>query len=128
MSKPTVAILGASTDRAKYGNKSVRAHLRAGYDVYPVNPKATEIERLRAYSTLADVPVQNLDRISMYLPPSVGLKVLPEIAAKGAREIWFNPGSESQELLQKAEELGLNVISGCSIVDVGMRPDNFSDE
>jgi uncharacterized protein len=125
--KSTVAILGASADRSKFGNKAVRAHLRAGYDVYPVNPKATEIEGLRAYATLVNVPVEKLDRISVYLPPSVGLKLLPEIAAKGAREIWFNPGSESDELLQQADALGLNVIAACSIVGVGMRPDNFPD-
>ena len=72
MSKATVAILGASADRAKFGNKSVRAHLKAGYEVYPVNPSGGEIEGLPAYRTLADVPIENLDRISVYLRPQVG--------------------------------------------------------
>jgi uncharacterized protein len=127
MPKPSVAILGASADRAKFGNKSVRAHLRRGYDVYPVNPKADEIEGLPAYSSLEDVPVSRLDRISVYLPPAVGMQVLPAIAGKGAREVWFNPGSETPELLEQARELGLNVIAGCSIVDLGLSPSEFSD-
>jgi predicted CoA-binding protein len=128
MSNPTVAILGASTDRAKFGNKSVRAHLRAGYDVYPVNPKATSIEDCQAFPTLGEIPVDRLDRISVYLPPTVGMSVLPEIAAAQAAEVWFNPGSATGALLDEARELGINVISGCSIVDLGLSPREFPDE
>jgi predicted CoA-binding protein len=119
---PTVAILGASTDRSKFGNKSVRAHQAKGYTVYPINPKATEIEGLKAYPSLADIPAGKLDRVSVYLPPAVGMKVLPEIAARGCDELWLNPGTESDELVAEAEHLGLNVIQACSIVDVGVRP------
>lgn len=122
MSKPTVAILGASRDRGKYGNKSVRAHLARGYEVFPVNPGADEIEGLKAYASLADVPAGRLSRISVYLPPAVGLKVLDEIKARGADEVWFNPGSDSPEVIARAEALGLAVIQACSIVDVGMSP------
>lgn len=119
---PTVAILGASTDRSKFGNKSVRAHQKQGFTVYPVNPKAEVIEGLAAYKSLADVPAGKLDRISVYLPPQVGMAVLPEIAARGCGELWLNPGSDSDELVAAARERGLNVIQACSIVDVGVSP------
>lgn len=125
MSKPTVAILGASADRSKFGNKSVRAHLQAGYDVYPVNPKGGEIEGLAVYATLADVPAERLNRISVYLPPAVGLAVLEEIAATGCDEAWFNPGSESPEILERAHKLGIAVIADCSIVNLGLSPAEF---
>ena len=125
MSKPTVAILGASTDRSKFGNKSVRAHLQQGYDVYPVNPKGGEIEGLTVYRTLADVPVERLSRISVYLPPAVTLHALDDIAAKGCDELWINPGAESDEVLAKARELGLEPITACSIVDLGLSPQEF---
>ena len=121
MPKPTVAILGASADRAKFGNKSVRAHLQAGYDVYPVNPKGGEIEGLVAYRSLAEIPVE-LARISVYLPPGVGLSALAEIAAKGCDELWFNPGSDSPQILAETRRLGLNAIADCSIVDLGLSP------
>jgi len=117
---PTVAILGASRDRRKYGNKSVRAHRQQGYEVYPVNPHADEIEGLKAYPSLAAVPAVSLDRISIYLPPEVGITLLEEIQARRPKEVWLNPGSESPELLAKAEAIGLDVIQACSIVDVGM--------
>jgi predicted CoA-binding protein len=127
MAKPTVAILGASSDRAKFGNKSLRAHLHGGYEVYPVNPKADRIEGLASYASLAAVPANQLDRISVYLPPAVGLRVLPEIAAAQAREVWFNPGSATPELLQRARALGVNAIASCSIVDLGLSPSEFPD-
>ena len=54
----TVAIIGASADRAKFGNKSIRAHARAGYHVYPINPRETEIEGWHAFRSVRDLPVK----------------------------------------------------------------------
>jgi len=125
MPTPTVAILGASRDRRKYGNKSVRAHLQQGYEVFPVNPHAETIEGLKAWPDLASVPVQSLDRISVYLPPEVVLALLEEIQRRGAKEVWFNPGSDSPEVVARAEALGLDIIRACSIVNVGLSPGDF---
>lgn len=118
----TVAILGASADRNKYGNKAVRAYAQQGYTVYPVNPKEAEIEGLTAYRSVLDVPARP-DRVSVYLPSPVLLKVLPEIAQKGCDELWINPGAESDAVLAEAGRLGLNVIQACSILGVGMSPE-----
>lgn len=125
MTKPTVAILGASTDRTKYGNKSVRAHQAQGFEVFPVNPKGEPIEGLITYKSLEDIPVKQLDRISVYLPPALGMKMLDEIRAAHAKEVWFNPGSESMELIEQAEAKGIDPIIACSIVDVGRTPGEF---
>jgi len=122
MSQPTVAIIGASADRSKFGNKSVRAHLAQGYQVFPINPKGGEIEGLSTYASISDVPVAHLNRVSLYVPPAVGLRLVDAIAAKGCDELWLNPGSESDELATKARELGLEPIIACSIVDVGVSP------
>lgn len=119
---PSVVILGASADRNKYGNKAVRAYAQQGYTVYPVNPKEAKIEGLTAYRSVLDVPARP-DRVSVYLPPPVLLKVLPEIAQKGCDELWLNPGAESDAVLAEAGRLGLNVIQACSILGVGMSPE-----
>ena len=117
----TVAILGASADSTKFGNKAVRAFKQQGYQVFPVNPKATEIEGLPVFPNISAVPVRpNL--VSVYLPPPVVLTVLPEIAAKGCDKLWLNPGTESPEVLSEAQRLGLNVVQACSIVGVGLSP------
>jgi len=121
----TVAIIGASNDRSKFGNKAVRAHLQEGYTVYPVNPKEARIEGLAAFKSIADVPVRP-ERVSVYLPPPLVLRVLPEIAAKGCDELWLNPGTESDEVLAEAARLGLKVVQACSIVGIGVSPSRLS--
>ena len=126
MPSPTVAVIGASADRTKFGNKSVRAHLSQGYDVYPVNPRGGEIEGLRVYKSIDEVPVDSLDRVSIYLRPDVLIGILDSIAAKGCGELFLNPGSESAEVVARAEALGLNTIVACSIVDVGHSPSEFT--
>jgi predicted CoA-binding protein len=83
---------------------------------------------LPTYRSVKDIPVEKLDRVTVYLPPAIGLTILSEIAAVSPQEVWFNPGAESRELLAKAKELGLNVIAGCSIVDLGLSTREFPDE
>lgn len=116
MGKPTVAIVGASADHNKFSNKSIHAHLHAGYEVYPVNPKEETIESLKCYKSALEISVA-LDRISLYLPPAVGVKVLDDIAKKGCKELWVNPGAESPELTEKAGALKVNAIYACSYMD-----------
>lgn len=117
----TIAIIGASNDRSKYGNKAVRAFLQQGYTVYPVNPKESQVEGLPAFRSVGAVPVRP-QRISVYVPPPVLLQLLPDIAARGCDELWLNPGTESDEVLAEAERLNLNVVQACSIVGVGVSP------
>lgn len=124
----TVAVIGAGPERRKFGNKSVRAHLHAGYTVYPVHPTAATVEELTAYRSVKDVPVETLDRVTVYLPPAVGMTVLADIAAKSPGEVWFNPGADGPEVLAEAKRLGLNAIAACSIVDLGLSPRMFPDE
>lgn len=128
MSTPSlrVAVVGASRDRSKFGNKAVRAYRKLGLHVWPVNPKELEIESVPAVSTLEAIGEQ-VDVVSLYVPPPVGVKLLPSIAALHPREVWANPGTESVEFLEKAAELGLRVIRGCSIVALGLNPGLFPD-
>jgi predicted CoA-binding protein len=123
---PTIAILGASSDRAKFGNKCVRAYALRGYHVYPINPKDATIEGWSAFKSILDLPVDAVDRVSIYLPPEVSVKVLDEVAKKQATEVWLNPGSDAPEVLEKARQLGLNAIQGCSIVAIGVSPEELN--
>ena len=120
----TIAIIGASNNRQKFGNKAVRAFISQGYRVYPVNPHETEVEGLPAFASIGKVPVRP-QKVSLYVPPEVVLQLLDDIAAKGCDELWLNPGTESEEVLNKAEQLGLNVIQACSILGVGVSPSQF---
>lgn len=126
--KPTVAVIGASSDRRKYGNKAVRAHLAAGFEVFPIHPSETVVEGLAVYRSLADVPADRLDRVTVYLPPPKVLAILGTLTAKPIGSFILNPGTESPEVLAEAERLGLKPITGCSILAAGVTPDQFPDE
>lgn len=117
----TVAVIGASNHREKWGNKAVRAFLQQGYTVYPVNPNEPEIEGLKAFATIKDIPVR-LNKITVYIPPQRLVKILPDIAARGCDELFLNPGAESEEVLAECERLGLSAIQACSIIAVGVSP------
>ena|SRR5438128_2698347 len=119
----TIAIVGASNDRRKYGNRAVRAYLRQGWATYPVNPGEVTIEGQRAYKSVGDIPLSQLDRVSLYVPPAVGLQIIEDVVRRPPRELWLNPGAESPILINRAQSLGLNVIIGCSIVDIGESPE-----
>ena len=119
---PSIVVIGASADRAKFGNICVRAYARFGYHVYPINPKETEIEGWPAFKSILDITADSFDRASLYLPAALGVKVLDEVAKKTVGQVWLNPGADDPEVRARARELGLNAIAGCSIVDLGISP------
>ena len=117
----TVAVIGASNDRSKFGNKAVRAFQQTGHKVYPVHPAQSEVEGLPCFKTIREVP-EKPNLVSVYVGPDRLLQILPDIAARGCDELWLNPGTESSEVLSKAKELGLKAVQLCSIIKVGMSP------
>jgi uncharacterized protein len=119
-----VAVIGASNDRRKYGNKAVRAFRAHGYIVYPINPHETSIEGLVAYARVTDVP-EAVEMATMYVPPEVGVTVVDDLARKGVTKVWFNPGSGSAALVARAKALGLAPVEECSIVAIGDSPANY---
>ena len=114
----TVAVIGASSNRRKFGNKAVRAFQAHGDTVFPVNPHERVIEGLEAYPSVLAVP-GTIDMATMYVPPEIGVRILDELAKKGIAEVWLNPGSESDALVARAQALGLNIIEACSITGLG---------
>jgi predicted CoA-binding protein len=118
-----VMVIGASNNRAKYGNKAVRAYVRQRHEVFPVNPHEKLVEGLPAYASVSEVPGP-IDRATLYIPPAAALPILGALAARGdVAEVFFNPGAETPELIAHARALGLNTEFGCSIIDIGERPD-----
>ena len=120
----TVAVVGASSNRFKYGNKAVRAFAQQGYRVIPINPHEVEVEGHRAYPSVLDVPEQ-VDMATVYVHAAEGLKVVEELARKKVAEVWLNPGADDDEVVARARELGLNVIQACSILGIGDMPGRY---
>jgi predicted CoA-binding protein len=120
MSK-TVAVVGASNDRRKFGNKAVRAFVAEGHRVIPINPHERTVEGLPAYASVKEVP-EPIDMATVYVQPDVALRLLGDFEEKGIPEIWVNPGADSDALLVEARRRRLNVIAACSILGIGQDP------
>ena len=114
------AVVGASSDRSKVGNRVLRAFLQAGREVYPVNPRTKDIEGLKCYPDLASLPTP-VHGVSVITPPQIAESIVEEAAAQGVKNIWFQPGAESEEAVSRARGYGMNVISGgpCILVVLG---------
>jgi predicted CoA-binding protein len=119
-----VAVVGASSNRHKFGNKALRAFRAQGYTVLAINPNESEVEGTKTYASVLDVP-HAIDMATVYVPPEVGQSLLAEFEKKQIPEIWVNPGAESDELLAEARQRRLNVIAACSIIGIGRSPYEF---
>lgn len=118
---PVVAIVGASSDRRKFGNKAVRSFRQQGYTVIPIHPSADEIEGDKAYASVLDYP-GTIDEVSVYVPAEIGMSVIEDIAQKGIPIVWLNPGADEPQVVTKARNLGLNPRVACSILGIGDTP------
>ena len=116
-----VAVIGASSDPRKFGNRAVRAFRRQGYKVIPINPHEAQVEGLKTYPSVLDVP-DPIDIATFYVPPEIGETVIREVASKKIPEVWLNPGSESEELIRVARSLKVEPIVACSILGIGENP------
>jgi predicted CoA-binding protein len=114
------AVVGASADRAKYGNRVLRAYLETGREVYAVNPHEWTIEGVACYPSLRDLPVR-VRGVSVITPPDVTETIVEDLPAAGAEAVWMQPGAESRRAVERAEELGVVVIAGGPCALVAMR-------
>ncbi len=121
MMPKVVAVIGASSNRRKFGNRALRAYREQGYTVVPINPNEREVEGLKTYASVLDVPGP-IDMATFYVPPDIGERVIEEVARKGIPEVWFNPGADSDELIARARGLQLQPIVACSIRAIGEDP------
>lgn len=118
----TFAVAGASGDRSKYGNKVLRCYQQHGLEVIPLNPREDRIEGLPCARDIEALP-ERVHGLSIITPPSVTETLVEEAARAGIRHVWMQPGAESPRAVERATELGLNVIANgpCLLVVLGYR-------
>ena len=114
------AVIGASTNRDKFGNKVLRCYMQHKKKVYPVNPHEKEIEGLACVQRIADLP-DKVKSISVVTPPSVTEQIVDEAIAKGIQNIWMQPGAESRAAVEKCKLHNVNVIAdgACILRELG---------
>jgi predicted CoA-binding protein len=119
---PSFGVVGASSNREKYGNRVLRRYREKGLLAYPVNPKEELIEGLLSYKSVKELPDETKS-ISVVTPPAVTERIAREAVEKGIRNIWMQPGAESPQAVAYLQEQGVNVIAdgSCILVVLGHR-------
>lgn len=111
------AVVGASRNKEKYGYKVFMHLLKDGFKVYPINPNAKEIDGVKCYPSLSSLP-EKPDVVILVVKPFVAEKVVEEAIKLGIKRLWFQPGSESKEAIERAKKAGLEVVfNECFVVD-----------
>jgi predicted CoA-binding protein len=115
-------VAGASTNRAKYGNKCLRCFLQNGRKAIPINPRAEMIEGQACVANVSDLPPE-VKSLSVITPPKITEQIVEQAIAQGIENIWMQPGAESPQAVARCEEAGINVIAdgSCLLVVLGYR-------
>ena len=114
-SAQNLAVLGVNADYDSFANKIVRKIRELNKTAFPVNPKYDELFGETLYKSLDDI-TSPVDVVVFVVNPKIGLYYLDAIVKKGIKTIWLQPGTISEELLDRAKVLGLNVVEACVLV------------
>lgn len=112
----TWAVVGANDNHAKFGYKIYKFMKDAGYQVFPVNPGLDNIEGDKCYAALKDLPVKP-EAVDVVVSPRIGVQLMHECAELGVRNVWLQPGADGKQVVQAAQEQGLNVVQACIMVE-----------
>jgi uncharacterized protein len=122
----SIIIVGASSKRTRFSNRAVRAFRDRGWTVYPIHPKEAEVEGLRCYSSVADLP-HRAEWMNLYVLPPAGMLAVAAAPEKGVRHVYVNPGAGSPDLVARIRALGMDPIEACSIIAIGADPHSFEE-
>ena len=112
------AVVGTTKDTSKPGYRVYKKLKSKGYNVYPVNPGLDEVRGEKCYHSILDIE-DPIDVVSLIINPKIGIEVLERINEKGIKNVWCQPGAESQEIIDKAKEYGMNlIVSECVLVEL----------
>ena len=122
LDSPAFGVVGASPHRHKYGNKVLRCYQQNGRRAIPVNPNEQEVEGAACVASVLDLP-DDVRSISVITPPPVTERVVEEAVRKGIRNVWMQPGAESERAVATCAAAGINVIAdgSCVLVVLGYR-------
>jgi len=110
LAAPAFAVVGASVNRDKYGNKVLRCYQQNERQVIPVHPSESQIEGIPCAASVTELP-DDVTSLSIITPPKITEKIVEQAASKGIKNIWMQPGAESPTAVQYCRDQGLNVIA-----------------
>ncbi len=112
------AVVGASDDKDSYGYKIVKRLSKNGYNVYPVNPKLSQIDGLTAYTNLKNIPYK-VDVVDIVVRPEIAIKAMKKVKEEGIKYVWLQPGTRSDEIRKYAKENDIELVENCIYESLG---------
>lgn len=111
LAQPAIAVVGVSRERHHFGNAACKTLREKGYRVYPIHRRAAEIDGMKCYSRLADLP-EPVGGVLIVVPPWEAIDVIRDAAAAGITRVWLQQGAQSLEALDVCKQLGVDVVGG----------------
>lgn len=109
------AVIGASEKETSYGNKITKKLMQHGYNTVPVARGYETVNGAKAYESILDYE-GDIDVADFVVNPSIGIKILDDVIAKGIKKIILQPGTASEALIEKAKANDIEVLEGCVLV------------
>ena len=110
-----VVVLGASAKPLRYSNQAVRLLQEKGYQITPVHPRLKSIEGIPVTASLHEVR-QPVDTLTLYVGPQRLEPLIDQVIALRPERVIFNPGTESRDLMQRLEQVGIHWLEACTLV------------
>lgn len=112
---PVIAIVGATDNPEKYGNRIYRDLKGKGFRVYPVNPTKDTVDGDAAYADLGDVP-ETPDIVNFVVPPPRTLRILQRAKELGLTNVWIQPGAEDEDVMHYLADNDFDYLANACIM------------
>jgi hypothetical protein len=114
------AVIGSFRNKEKFAYRILVDLMKKGYEVFPVNPRLSEVEGKVCYKTISDIPY-SVDVANIVTPPLVTESILKECLQKGIKKVWLQPGAESSAVIQFCHDNGIKVIHSMCIMTESLK-------
>ena len=109
------AVVGSFRNESKYAYRILKTLKEKGYEVYPVNPSLREVDGLRCYPNIKEIP-DSVDVVDIVTPPQITEKIVRECKEKGISKVWIQPGAESKTVIEFCKDNGIKVVFNLCIM------------
>lgn len=111
------AVVGATNNKESYGYKVFNKLRENNYTVYPVTPKFDEIDGVKTYKSIKDIP-DNIEVVNFIVSPKIGISIIEDVIDLEIKNIWMQPGTRDPKIIEKATENDINVMLSCVLVEL----------
>lgn len=110
-----IAVAGVSANTKKFGYAVFNELRQKGFEICPINPKMDEIENVKCYQSVLDIP-DEYDKLFIVTPKTETDLILGQAAEKGIKHVWIQQMSGTDNSRNIAEEKGINLIDKSCIL------------